>query len=104
MAAIPRRKFRPALRWEPLLLATLGTGFAMAAAAQGAAERPPDGGSPAQPGIARSGSFDAETVVGLARPLARSPFVHRSRRFPSLWRSCSTISIETFASTPPPAS
>ncbi len=75
MAAIPRRKFRPALRWEPLLLATLGTGFAMAAAAQGAAERPPDGGSPAQPGIARSGSFDAETVVGLARALARSPFV-----------------------------
>ena len=49
--------------------------FAMPAPGGRADERPADGGSPAQPGIARSGPFDAETVVGLARTLAKSPFV-----------------------------
>jgi len=66
-----RRRLRGAL------LAVIGAAFALPV--QGTpetSERPLEGGSPTgQPGIVRNGPFDAETVVGLARTLAKSPFV-----------------------------
>jgi glucans biosynthesis protein len=60
------------------LLAIVGAAFALPVHGDGGtAGRPLDGGSPTQgqPGIARSGPFDAETVVRLARSLSSSPFV-----------------------------
>jgi glucans biosynthesis protein len=74
-----------------VLLAAVGTVFALPVRGDGgAAGRPPDVGAPTEEAALAPGvPFDEGTVVGLARNLARSPFVAPAASLPPILASLS---------------